>query len=172
MAPRNPAPRASQPKGQASPLLAPLRYRKRSLWILAFYMPILVIPWAITCVMMVRPLNSRSYYQNRFDLSRSDLSDLLAGLHVIGVFEKIQAVLAIPSSPACWLRLLSSTRSAGGRARSSLLSAPLLGRPPLGRCRVLLQEHVRYRLPPHHGQWPVHSSDRRDARYPGLPRAI
>ena len=96
MAPRNPAPGASQPEGQASPLLAPLRYRKRSLWILAFYLPILVIPWVVTCVMMVRPLSSRSYYQNRSGMSRPDLSDLLAALRVTGVFEKIQAVLAIP----------------------------------------------------------------------------
>ena len=34
-----------------------LRYRKRSAWLLAIYVPLLVLPWALTCLMAVRPLN-------------------------------------------------------------------------------------------------------------------
>ncbi|KAF4450603.1 hypothetical protein F53441_6264 [Fusarium austroafricanum] len=38
-----------------------LRYRRRSLWIFIVYLPILVVPWVITCILMNRPINKSSY---------------------------------------------------------------------------------------------------------------
>jgi hypothetical protein len=37
-----------------------IRYYKRSLWIFAFYLLVLVLPWIFTCVLMVRPISKES----------------------------------------------------------------------------------------------------------------
>jgi hypothetical protein len=42
--------------------LPALRYRHRALWLLAFYIPLLVVPWVLTCVLVYHPLGARSYY--------------------------------------------------------------------------------------------------------------
>ena len=39
----------------------PLRYRTKSFWLLGFYVSLLVVPWALTCVLAQRPINARSY---------------------------------------------------------------------------------------------------------------
>ncbi|RAL00317.1 uncharacterized protein BO80DRAFT_425814 [Aspergillus ibericus CBS 121593] len=79
-----------------SPILVPLRYRSKSLYLLAFYVAILLIPWVMTCVMMVRPLDAASYTRQGLGQSASVILNILASLDVILVLEKVQAVLAIP----------------------------------------------------------------------------
>jgi len=39
----------------------PLRYRTKSFWLLGLYVLLLVVPWALTCVLAQRPINARSY---------------------------------------------------------------------------------------------------------------
>ncbi|GLA41284.1 hypothetical protein AnigIFM63309_009372 [Aspergillus niger] len=81
----------------ASPILEPLRYRTRkSLYLLCFYVAILLAPWIMTCVMMVRPLDAASYTRQGFGQSAAVVLDILVSLEIILVLEKIQAVLAIP----------------------------------------------------------------------------
>ncbi|GKZ18939.1 hypothetical protein AbraIFM66951_001899 [Aspergillus brasiliensis] len=80
---------------QASPILEPLRYRtKKSLCLLSFYVALLLAPWIMTCVMMVRPLDAAFY--TRFGQSASVVLNILVSLKIIRVLENVQAVLAIP----------------------------------------------------------------------------
>jgi hypothetical protein len=44
-----PDPKAEQEKNNR----APLRYQKRSLLLLAVYLPFLIIPWILTCILAV-----------------------------------------------------------------------------------------------------------------------
>ncbi|PWY83250.1 hypothetical protein BO94DRAFT_495556 [Aspergillus sclerotioniger CBS 115572] len=94
--PSNPAGNGQKISQKKSPIQEPLRYRTKSLYLLAFYVAILLIPWVMTCVMMVRPLDATSYTRQGFGLPASVLLNILASLDVITVLEKIQAVLAIP----------------------------------------------------------------------------
>ncbi|PYI03330.1 hypothetical protein BO78DRAFT_472076 [Aspergillus sclerotiicarbonarius CBS 121057] len=94
--PPKPPGNAQKKSKKKSPVMEPLRYRTKSLYLLAFYVAILLIPWVMTCVMMVRPLDAASYTRQGFGQSASVVLDILASLEVIVVLEKIQAVLAIP----------------------------------------------------------------------------
>ena len=40
-----------------------LRYRLRALLLMGFYIPILVIPWVLTCVLVHHPVNEPTYYK-------------------------------------------------------------------------------------------------------------
>ncbi|KAF4437946.1 hypothetical protein FACUT_5292 [Fusarium acutatum] len=72
-----------------------IRYYRRSLWIFGFYLLILVLPWMFTCVLMVRPFNKESYFNqagsitpgdvNNWHRSRVALSSLTALSSVIGL---------------------------------------------------------------------------------------
>ncbi|KAF5724422.1 hypothetical protein FMUND_879 [Fusarium mundagurra] len=72
-----------------------IRYYKRSLWIFGFYLLILVPPWIFTCILMVRPINRESYFNqagsitpgdvNNWHRSRVTLSSLTALSGVIGL---------------------------------------------------------------------------------------
>ncbi|KAF5580965.1 hypothetical protein FPANT_9095 [Fusarium pseudoanthophilum] len=72
-----------------------IRYYKRSLWIFGFYLLILVLPWIFTCILMVRPINRKSYFNqsgsitpgdvNNWNRSRAALSSLTALSGVIGL---------------------------------------------------------------------------------------
>ncbi len=43
---------------------SPLRYQKRSLLLLAIYVPFLIVPWCLTCILAVQPLGLPSYYSH------------------------------------------------------------------------------------------------------------
>ncbi|KAF5561121.1 hypothetical protein FPHYL_6309 [Fusarium phyllophilum] len=70
-------------------------YCKHPLWIFGFYLLILVLPWIFTCVLMVRPINKQSYFNqagsitlgdvNNWHRSRVALSSLTALSNVIGL---------------------------------------------------------------------------------------
>lgn len=94
---------SSRPSGSAAqklatrkPILIPLKYRKRSIWIILLYICILLIPWVATYGMMIRPLNSGSYIHQRFGITWVEYLNISIRIKVLGVFERIQAVLAIP----------------------------------------------------------------------------
>ncbi|PYH32803.1 uncharacterized protein BO87DRAFT_361993 [Aspergillus neoniger CBS 115656] len=88
---------AQRNSDEPSPILEPLRYRTRkSLYLLSFYVAILLAPWIMTCVMMVRPLDAASYTRQGLGQSAAVVLDILVSFEFILVLEKLQAVLAIP----------------------------------------------------------------------------
>ena len=79
-----------------SPVLRPLRYRSKSFYLLVLYIGLLIIPWILTCIMMVRPVNASSYVHQGFGLGYSVMLNILAVWDVIIILRNIQTVLAIP----------------------------------------------------------------------------
>ena len=73
-----------------------LRYRKRSLWLLAFYVPMLIIPWVMTCVLAIRPVNRISYIDQSLHYTLSDLARILFGLAAVRVLNAIASLVTIP----------------------------------------------------------------------------
>jgi len=43
----------------------PLRYRTRAFWLLGFYVLLIAVPWALTCVLAQRPINATSYVRQQ-----------------------------------------------------------------------------------------------------------
>jgi hypothetical protein len=81
---------------KASTPLWPLRYRKRSVLILAVYLALLIIPWVFTCVLAVRPLDHASYIKQSASYTKNDLLDILASVNSIRILNTITSILTVP----------------------------------------------------------------------------
>ncbi|KAI1394324.1 uncharacterized protein F4822DRAFT_45154 [Hypoxylon trugodes] len=69
-----------------------LRYRKTPTFLLIIYLPTLIVPWVLICIMTKRPLGSSSYY----DQTGTHYVDNAAGFLVTQLLKAINAVLAVP----------------------------------------------------------------------------
>lgn len=78
------------------PLQPPLRYRRRTIYLLIFYIPLLVIPWALTCVLAIRPLNASSYIDQSGGISAYEILNIWGWVAAIRVLNAINGVAAIP----------------------------------------------------------------------------
>lgn len=79
---------------------AGLRYRKRSLWIVGFYLPLLIIPWILTCVMMHRPVMLPSYISQKGAYSVTQLRQHENWRSAVDVLSRIAAVVGVPAVSA------------------------------------------------------------------------
>lgn len=94
---------SSDPKAESTMLednittsFDPLRRRTRVWWLLALYLPLLVLPWVLTCIMSYRPLTAPRYIDPTGHIRPRDF-DLNEGWQVaINVMNSITAVLTIP----------------------------------------------------------------------------
>lgn len=75
---------------------AGLRYRKRALWIVGFYLPLLIVPWALTCVMMHRPVMLPSYISQKGAYSMRQIRQHEDWVTAVDVLNRIAAVLGVP----------------------------------------------------------------------------
>ncbi|KAL8318172.1 hypothetical protein RB597_001548 [Gaeumannomyces tritici] len=83
----------------ATPASAPRQARHYSTLILvAFYIPVTVVPWAASCVLSTRPIapGAATYEDSRGRLSPSDLASVGIWMTAIRALDTIAAVLAIP----------------------------------------------------------------------------
>lgn len=71
-----------------------LCYRHRALWVLALYIPMLVIPWALTCVLAYHPLDLPSYIQT--DFTESKLATQRRIVNALAVLNSLVSVVTIP----------------------------------------------------------------------------
>jgi hypothetical protein len=39
-----------------------LRYRRRAIWLLGIYIPLLIVPWILTCILLYHPIGASDYY--------------------------------------------------------------------------------------------------------------
>lgn len=90
-----------KPHGAASPrtkLEPSLRYRKRSICVSALYLPLLVIPWILTCVMMFRPVRKPSYADHigTDAYTDEDAQEMGRWLTAAKVMSTIATVIALP----------------------------------------------------------------------------
>lgn len=85
-----------KPNSQPEPILPALRYRRTTICLLVFYIPLLVIPWVLTCVLAVRPLNARSYINQGLGISPNEIINIGSWLAVVQVLNSIRGVVTIP----------------------------------------------------------------------------
>lgn len=62
----------------------------------SFYVPLLVIPWVLTCVLAVRPLNAPSYINQGGGISPYEIISIASWLAVVQVLNSIEGVVTIP----------------------------------------------------------------------------
>ena len=88
-----------KPKGKVEPH-HPLRYQKRSLALLAVYLPFLIVPWILTCVLAVRPLGLLSYWNQAGQYSPGLYREMRFWARFVGVTDAIASVLTVPITSA------------------------------------------------------------------------
>lgn len=87
-----PKPRTSpKTRAQDTPIL---RYRHRAMGIIAFYIPILVVPWVLTCVLAYYPMDLPSYIQTEF--TESNISTQRRIANAIAVLSSFASIATIP----------------------------------------------------------------------------
>lgn len=80
----------------SSPSHPHLRHRRRILYLLAFYVPGLVLPWVLTCIAMYRPLSHPSYIDQQGGITKRDV-DIMKGVAIfVNALGKISSTLAVP----------------------------------------------------------------------------
>lgn len=72
-----------------------LRYRHRTLWLLAIYVPLLIIPWILTCVLVHRPVDQSSYF-NQAGLPTSSLKLHRRLERSVAVLNSFTSIVTIP----------------------------------------------------------------------------
>lgn len=79
---------------------ANLQYRWKSLVLVAFYVPILVLPWVLTCMLAVRPLGAVSYLNQRNGLTLAQMNQIELVNDASRVLNAVAAVATIPLTSA------------------------------------------------------------------------
>ena len=73
-----------------------IRFRKRSLFLLACYLPFLLVPWILTCVLAVRPLNQPSYINQKAEYRHKVIDNIQFWLGFVRVLNAVAALLTVP----------------------------------------------------------------------------
>lgn len=73
----------------------PLKHRSRGFWLVSLYVPFLVVPWILTCVLAHRPISSSSYVYHK-GFSDSEVNTLRNWKNAVDVLNSIAALLTIP----------------------------------------------------------------------------
>lgn len=81
-------------QGQDAKLSQP-KYHKLAIFLLILYIPLVIIPWALTCVLAKRPLSASSYY-NQHGLSGSDIDRIEKWVVGVNVLISIGSLITIP----------------------------------------------------------------------------
>lgn len=73
-----------------------VRYRKRSLYLLALYLPFAIIPWVLTCIIDVRPINHPSYINQTGFYTLEDLTRTTDVASAIRILNSINSLITVP----------------------------------------------------------------------------
>lgn len=73
-----------------------LRYRRRIVYLLAFYLPVLICPWVLTCIVMYRPLSHPSYTDIQGGITTRDVEVMKGVAIFVNALAKISSTLAVP----------------------------------------------------------------------------
>lgn len=91
---------AKEKETESSPSHRRLRYRRRILYLLGFYLPVLVFPWVLTCISMYRPLSHLSYIDQQGGITTRDVETMKGVTIFLNTLEKISSTLAVPVTSA------------------------------------------------------------------------
>ncbi|KAK0610699.1 hypothetical protein B0T17DRAFT_629245 [Bombardia bombarda] len=129
------------PNGTRQPVRSALQYRRGSIWLSLFYLPLLVIPWIITCVLMFRPVGLPSYINQVGGYYVQDVAGMGWWFNAIDTISKIAGVIAVPIASA----LLASHRcllsASKGKPEVDFGKVAGTGRPGMGRCPSFMESN-------------------------------
>ena len=108
----------------STPSFDPLKRRRRVLWILAFYIPLLLIPWVVTCVQNYRPISIPSYIGHGGEYTPADYRLNAEWQTAVRVMNSILAILTLPVTSA--LLAQAAVIHAHRKRSSKALSLPQL----------------------------------------------
>ena len=96
---------------EESTLRPPLRYPRRSLALLVGYLPILIVPWILTCILAVRPLGLPSYYDQVGLYTPAQYEKTRFWVRFVDVVSAIASILTVPliCVAGSWCRSLLPT---------------------------------------------------------------
>ena len=84
---------------EEAPVLT-LRYRRTSVWLLTCYLPFLIVPWILVCIMEHRPPSLPSYYNQRGELCGWKLLVIPFWFGFVRILNSIASVLTVPITSA------------------------------------------------------------------------
>ena len=87
---------SASPEKHATPSFPSAGYRWRVWWVLAFYLPLLILPWVLTCIMSYRPLSAPSYINHAGLLTPGDFDKHERWQAAVNVMNVVAAVLTVP----------------------------------------------------------------------------
>lgn len=71
------------------------KYHKLAIFLLILYIPLVIIPWALICIMAERPLSASSYY-NQHGLSNLEIDRIEKWVVSMNVLNSIGSLTTIP----------------------------------------------------------------------------
>lgn len=71
--------------------------RRRALCLISLYLPVLILPWALTCIMMFRPIMKPTYINQTGHYSVADVRRMQRWNTAAKILDGIASVLAIPT---------------------------------------------------------------------------
>ncbi|PVH92034.1 hypothetical protein DM02DRAFT_701786 [Periconia macrospinosa] len=80
---------------EKSNLPKPPKYYKHAMFILIAYVPLIIVPWALTCIISIRPLGLPSYYVQR-GFTDAEVDRIHRWITIINAFNSIGSLLTIP----------------------------------------------------------------------------
>jgi hypothetical protein len=83
------------PTTSAAITASALRYRHRALWLLVFYIPLLLVPWILTCVLVYHPIDHSSYFDQSGIASRN-LTLHRRLINALTVINSITGIVTVP----------------------------------------------------------------------------
>lgn len=92
--PGPPHPPNSKVPQTATACRPPLRYHKTSIWLLVLYLPTLIVPWVLTCVLDRRPLGHSTYWDQTGNGPTTDVN--VVPILFIQLLSSLNSVLVIP----------------------------------------------------------------------------
>jgi hypothetical protein len=73
----------------------PLKHRPRAFWLLALYIPLITLPWVLTCILAQRPINATSYINHK-GFSDADIRSFRNWKNSVDVLNSIAGLVTIP----------------------------------------------------------------------------
>ncbi|KAL3463478.1 hypothetical protein BJX64DRAFT_116180 [Aspergillus heterothallicus] len=84
----------------AQPPNASFRYRTRAIWLLVIYLPVLIVPWVLTSIMMFRPIMKPAYVNQVGKYSPRDIWHMERWRTAVNILNGVASVLAVPTVSA------------------------------------------------------------------------
>lgn len=96
--------RAGIPQRKKTTAKPPLRYPKSPIYLLVFYLPLLLLPWIISCILSKRPIGAPSYLDQQGSLDHKTVELIPKWTEAMRILNSIATLITIPTISALLAR--------------------------------------------------------------------